>query len=721
MKEIVKNCFKIAAKNKFLIIGIVVIPLLFAVLYVDAFWNPTDKLEGMPVAVINLDEGATVNGEEVNYGDTIVENIMDDDSVDWEEVDAGEFANGIENTDYYMAFIIDKDFSADVTAAADGDPTTGQISFLVDKRKSFILAQFGNFIRANFNDQVSQAITKEYTDTIYGGLQDMTDSLKEAADGSSTLGDGVETAEEGTDTLLSGAQDVADGAETLSENLSDVSDEMPSLVDGTGALYNGIASVKSGSAAISTGMSTMENYMPVLTEGANSLATGLSTAAGSLPQLEGGLDQMESGAEGLASSVNAISSGVSSAAASSNQAIDSAIACIESIENGADTSVAINNAVAILQKVEAGNSEGASSVSANLSQVEGGLDSLGESAGTMADTVDGFTGQVQTMADGASSLSAGLTTLSQNVSLLSGASSTLSSGTATMYDSASSLVSGISALSSGSAQLADGAATLSSGASSLADGVASLNDGLYTLSEGTDELTDSLSDGAEELADNTKADADDMATFVSKPAEVEEDTYGNVDTYGMGFSPFFISLACWVGTVLLFFVVPLRPENRLTASRFQTVFAPMPTFVLVAVLQGAAVAVGTLLIGVNINHILLLFGMTILMSVSFALINQLFNLMFGITGRGVAIIFLILQLCSCGGTFPVELISNFFEKISPYMPFTYSVRALKEIMFGQDMTLILNNAAVIAAIGVVSILLSLLVHRMGLRRDKLPA
>lgn len=713
MKEIVKNCFKIAAKNKFLIIGIVVIPLLFAVLYVDAFWNPTDKLEGMPVAVINLDEGADVNGEEVNYGDTIVENIMDDDSVDWEEVDAGEFANGIENTDYYMAFVIDKDFSADVTAAADGDPATGQISFLVDKRKSFILAQFGNFIRANFNDQVSQAITKEYTETIYGGLQDMNDSLKEAADGSGTLGDGVETAEDGTDTLLSGAQDVADGAETLSENISSVSDKMPSLVDGTGALYDGIASVKSGSAAISTGMSTMEDYMPALTEGAGNLATGLSTAAESLPQLEGGLDQMESGADSLASGVDAISSGVSSAADSSNQAIDSAIACIE----GGDT----ETAVAILEQVKTGNSQGAASVSANLGEVESGIHSIGENAGTMADTVDGFTGQVQTVADGASSLSAGLTTLSQNISLLSGASSTLSSGTASMYNSASSLVSGISALSSGSTQLAAGASTLSSGASSLADGVASLDNGLYTLSEGTDELTDSLSDGAEELADNTKADTDDMAAFVSKPAEVDESTYGNVDTYGMGFSPFFISLACWVGTVLLFFVVPLRPENRLTASRFQTVFAPMPTFVLVAVLQGAAVAVGTLLIGVNINHILLLFGMTILMSVSFALINQLFNLMFGITGRGVAIIFLILQLCSCGGTFPVELISNFFEKISPYMPFTYSVRALKEIMFGQDMTVILSNAAVIAAWGGASILLSLLVHRMGLRRDKLPA
>ncbi len=132
-------------------------------------------------------------------------------------------------------------------------------------------------------------------------------------------------------------------------------------------------------------------------------------------------------------------------------------------------------------------------------------------------------------------------------------------------------------------------------------------------------------------------------------------------------------------------------------------------------------AIGTLLIGVNVNNIVLLFGMTILMSICFAFINQLLNLMFGISGRGVAIIFLILQLCSCGGTFPVELISEFFKTISPYMPFTYSVRALKEIMFGQDVSLIFVNAAITAAIGAATVLLSLVVHRMGLRRDKLPA
>lgn len=258
MKEMVRHCFKIAAKNKFLIIGIVVIPLLFAVLYVGAFWSPTDKLKDMPVAVINLDQGAAVDGKEVNYGDTIVENIMEDHSVAWETVDPGVFAQGIEHTDYYMAFVIDQDFSADITAAADGHPTTGQISFLVDKRKSFILSQFGNFIRANFNDQVSASITQEYTETIYGGLKDMTESLRAAADGSSAVSDGAESAKEGMNALSAGAQEVADGAETLSQSLSAVSGKMPALIQGTDALYSGIASINAGSSAVSSGMSALD-------------------------------------------------------------------------------------------------------------------------------------------------------------------------------------------------------------------------------------------------------------------------------------------------------------------------------------------------------------------------------------------------------------------------------------------------------------------------------
>ena len=713
MKEIVKNCFKVALKNKFLIMGVILIPLLFAVLYVDAFWSPTDKLEDMPVAIVNLDKGATVEGEDVNYGDEIVDKILDDHSVAWKVVDADTFADGIENTDYYMAFVIDKNFSADVTAAADGDPQTGKISYLVDKRKSFILAQFGNFIRANFNDNVSQAITKKYTETIYGGLKDMTASLGKATDGSSDLNDGAKSASDGADKLLNGADQVAQGASTLSDKLSTVSEEMPTLAKGTNALYNGIATVKSGSSTISSGMSAVNSCMPTLTAGASSLASGLSTAASSLPALESGLDQVSDGASTLSSGIDSISSGLSGSTSSVNSAIDSAIALVQAGET--------EQAVAVLQQVEAANNAATAQINNNLAAVRNNLSTISTTAATMSGGVSTMKDQVQVMADGASSLSNGLTTLSSNISLLSGASSSLTSGVSTMYNSASSLVDGVSALTSGSNALASGAATLSSGASDVANGVATLNKGLYTLSEGTSKLTDSLADGETKLADNTKTSTDGMAKFVAQPTKTDVEIYGNVDTYGMGFAPFFISLASWIGTVLLFFVVPLRPENRLTASRWRTVFAPMPTFLLVVVIQGAIIAIGTILIGVNVNSIPLLFGMVILMSVSFAFINQLFNLMFGISGRGVAIIFLILQLCSCGGTFPVELISKFFETISPYMPFTYSVKALKEIMFGQDLSVIAFNAAVIAGCGIASVLLSLVCHRMGLRRDKLPA
>ena len=713
MKENVKNCFRVALKNKYLILGVILIPLLFAVLYVEAFWSPTDKLKEMPVAIVNLDEGATINGESVNYGDEIVKKILKDDSVDWQLVDGDTFASGIEHTDYYMAFVIDKDFSADVTAAADGNPQTGQISYLVDKRKSFVLAQFGNFIRANFNENVSAAITDKYTKTIYGGLKDMTDSLAAANDGSSKLNNGAASAKDGAAALASGASQVASGASALSDGLNAVNSKLPSLASGSNALVNGIASAKNGAAGVSSGLASVDSYMPTLTAGAAGLAAGLAGAEDGLPALSRGIDQMASGASAMVSGVNELSSAVSSSSSSVNSLIESAVSLIEQGQT--------DQAVALLEQAEAANTAATTQITNNLATMRSNLSGLAAAAGTISDSVSGMTDQVGILADGASSLSAGLGSLSSNISLLNGASSSLSSGVSSIYSNASTLVSGVSQLTAGSSQLASGAAKVSSGAAAVASGAASLDAGLYTLSEGSNRLAASLSSGESELKDNTKANTDDMAGFVAKPTETTEDIYGNVDTYGMGFSPFFVSLACWIGTVLLFFVVPLRPENRRGANRWQTVFAPMPAFLLVVILQALVIGVGTMVIGVNINHLPLFFAMLILMSVSFAFLNQLFNLMFGLSGRGVAIIFLILQLCSCGGTFPVELISNFFEKISPYMPFTYSVRGLREIMFGQDISVIVHNAAVIGAIGLLSVVLSLFTYRLGLRRDELPA
>lgn len=61
-----------------IVIGIMIMPALYAWLNVAAFWDPYDNTSRLPIAVVNQDTGASseLTGP-VNVGDAIVEQLRD--------------------------------------------------------------------------------------------------------------------------------------------------------------------------------------------------------------------------------------------------------------------------------------------------------------------------------------------------------------------------------------------------------------------------------------------------------------------------------------------------------------------------------------------------------------------------------------------------------------------------------------------------------------------
>ena len=50
--------------------------------------------------------------------------------------------------------------------------------------------------------------------------------------------------------------------------------------------------------------------------------------------------------------------------------------------------------------------------------------------------------------------------------------------------------------------------------------------------------------------------------------------------------------------------------------------------------------------------------------------------------RSLAMVFLAVQLSSSGGILPVELSGGIYQILSPWLPFTWVVKALRASMFG---------------------------------------
>ncbi|MEE0775635.1 MAG: YhgE/Pip family protein, partial [Bacillota bacterium] len=104
IRNITKDGFRRLFSNKFLcvaLLAIILIPVLFGTLYIIAFWDPQGRMADIPVAIVNMDEGAVRDGKPVNYGEDVLDQVKDNDDVAWEIIDQDILNDGIEHTDYY--------------------------------------------------------------------------------------------------------------------------------------------------------------------------------------------------------------------------------------------------------------------------------------------------------------------------------------------------------------------------------------------------------------------------------------------------------------------------------------------------------------------------------------------------------------------------------------------------------------------------------------------
>lgn len=191
---------------------------------------------------------------------------------------------------------------------------------------------------------------------------------------------------------------------------------------------------------------------------------------------------------------------------------------------------------------------------------------------------------------------------------------------------------------------------------------------------------------------------------MSDPVELASEYYTTVKNYGTGFAPYFMALGLWVGGLVAGFV--FKPLNqRLILSGGNPVMVAFANFMPMAVF---AIIQATLLMVVlqfglqlQIDNVPAFYAMGYLTAIVFAAIMQFLMATFGFPGKFVAIILLMLQLTACAGTFPIQTTPPFFQAINPYMPMTYVVSGMRQIMTGLDYGIVAFDCFVLFAIGAV--------------------
>ena len=380
-------------------------------------------------------------------------------------------------------------------------------------------------------------------------------------------------------------------------------------------------------------------------------ANGLIQAKNASTQLVDGLASANNGILNLQSGINSILDG-------SNQLTDG----LKTTNQGQSQ---LTSGLATAVKGTSDIKSGASMVSSGMSQGQAALNAYIKTNPSAATNpyILGLSNALSASISGQSQVVTGLTTL--QLSLVSAEE-------------------GSSSLSDGSTKLLSGATALNSGISTISNGVGTLSSGLTDAENGMIKLRDSLASGADAAVaatDDKKVTAE--VNVMSSPITLTNNSYDTVANYGSGFAPYFISLALWVGGLLAFFVVDFdnKPQQKKTTIIKYLILSIIG--ILQAVILGLALQK---LVGLSIANPVLYYGFTILMSLTFMSLLQLLIQHLKNTGRYVAIILLILQLASAAGTFPKETIPVFFQAINPFLPMTYSVMGIKDILFTNELS-----------------------------------
>ena len=632
--------------NKILLISMAVIsfiPILYSGFFLGSIWDPYGQTKNLPVAFVNEDKGASLNGKSLNVGESIDKKLKDNHDLSWEFVSKQQADEGVNSGHFYAVVTIPSDFSQKVSSITKSEPQQAVINFTTTPAKNYIGSLVSNQAAAKVKSSVSEQITQAYAKGILENLDKLGIGLDTAANGASTLHDGLGRLQSGAQTYVGGVKQLAVNQQSLAGGLAQLSDGSRKLQAGLGQLSNNLPT-ESQLSQLSNGMKQLQsginqlnasvgNPSPVLVAQQNKVKTDTQTLVQTMNDSK--FDLLAAGGTLQTLGAQAAASGSNSTTISLPQISNISRAFTKTQTIIAQTTTLLNDLQTLTQQL-----------SAQQTQLQAGVSALNNG-------VNQLTPNAITAFNGYNSLRFA------NNQLLAGSAS---------------LTNGLNEAKSGSQKLANGASLLESRSGALIDGTSQ-------LASGADTLANKLADASNRI--KIQPTGATTQQQIANPVKSEMTEKGNVPNYGYALSPYVLSLSLFVGALVLNVIYPIRKTFSEQESAIRWWLSKASVAGVAAFMQATILMlVMVFFLGLTPEHPAHFIGAIYLTSFAYMSIVSLLVIVLDNPGRFLAMILLVLQLGSSEGTFPIQTANGFFQAINPLVPMTYSIRALRQAISG---------------------------------------
>lgn len=640
-------------------IVVMLIPLIYSFFYLKSYWNPYGNLSDMQIAVVNLDKGK----DDKNQGNEFVQSLKDSDTFKICEVSKDEAQEGMKKGNYYATIEIPENFTECLESASTEDKQIAQVTYSPNQATNYLATQIVNSAVKTIELNLQSKIDKEIIANLASKLNEVPDSLQEISNGADTILNGTES-------LNDGIKQISDGTNTLSNSYKEFDEGVNSAYTGSKSLNSGISQVSDGVETLKNGGKSLDSAIDQINQGADQLS---SQGAEGITELSTGVTDLNTGAKTLNDGVAEYVTGVNTLSENTEVFLNKLIKTADALGDNCDPTLKAfaTQAQGFFAKDPKTNMNGFESVAVGGKKVTAGSNSLYAGTQKLAKGTE----KLGTLTNGIQSLKTALTQVKQGTTSLNNGIATLQNGTTQLSKGSKSLETGLEKLSSSSSTVDNAISTLNEGSKTAYNGSNQLVEGVKTFKTSIDE-------GMQDTKEQLKS-LNGIEEFGENPVEFKTEEYGKVDSYGIAFTPLFLCIGLWVGALMAYVVLYYDHDERFGIFGMNAKNKILQNLIYLGLGAVEGLLTGWLLkagLGFEVQNMALYYGSSILIGITFMSIIQFLIRNFGDIGKFLALIILVLQLAAAGGTFPIETIDKAFQAVSPYLPMTYSIKLLREVL-----------------------------------------
>ena len=657
LKAICKNAFVLV-----IALGLCIIPSLYAWFNIYSNWDPYANTSSIKVAVATTDKGYTKSdGTNTNMSDAVIDQLRENKNLGWVFPENSEDAiEGVKSGDYYAAIILGDDFSESMYNFVNTGLVHPSVIYYENEKKNAVASKITDTGKTTLQGSINSQFVDVVVKTVFGTLDSQEDG-NNIFDNTLTQLNQLKENLAGYDQLI---DTFISNNSSLSDNIRNTKSIVPQVQS---ALNNGISDADKAAQNADT---TAQQYIDKFDTVYNQIGTAIDGVQSNIKDALDGVDKnsIDEVVDALNKAIEQMDSIIGQNTELSEQLYQIASKIGEAMGIDPDTIKAAIDAVTQLENTykellkQAVNilNNAAIDAGTRITLAKNLLEQFNAKIPEIKQAYEGkFKESVDTVK---SAVSASITSINASLKQISGNMN----GIITVMDGLDSMVGGMNTSLSGTKSVISG-----------------MNTKVTQLIDKLNQVTGS--DRYEVLKNFLEGDPDQYGSFLSDTVQVNTIKIYETANYGTSVAPFYTTLALWVGGLVLVALVKVHAESDelKNAKKYQLFFGRYLIFFLMGQIQAVITVVGDLyLLKIQCLNPGLFFLAASIVSTTFTLLIYTLTISFGDVGKAIAVVMVVIQIAGSSGTYPIELLPDFFQNVYTYFPFPYAINAMRETISG---------------------------------------